>query len=291
MPNVFVQASQKGRDFFGAVNGGPPFFVGRRVTYQGSCGLMNSGAKGPRYSADDHRARHGFWADFLLPTATCESGCRFACLNTYDRAAFTFGFLQYAAHVPDGDFVEFFRRLLALPGAAAYFPELRLHDGRIVKDADAQALPLETAQSTQGLMDYLNPAGPDVDPVEVVQAAKLIHWCVNDPAARDAQVDCAVDHMRRAMAGYARRYGLDGVPDQVCVVVADIRHQGRARHADILAALNCGGDYEKARGRLLELGRELYPERVKTLRATLSAMVASGVLGAKKYDARRGEFV
>lgn len=291
MPNVYVEISQKDRDYFASVNSASKFFVGRRVTYLGSCGLMNTRADGPQYDPGAYRGQYGFWADFITPTADCESKRSLICLNTYDRARFTFGFLQYAAHVPDGDFVKFLRCLLTLPQASSYFPELELVDGRIVKNSGGQATPLDTTDSTQALMDYLNPTGNNVDPAEVVQAAKFVHWCMNDPAARDAQVDCGVKHFRAAMCGYGRRYGLDGVPDQVCAVIADIRHQGRARSADILAALNCGGDYAKAETKLLELGADLYKDRVRTLRSSISALVTAGVFGSRKYDVQKGDFV
>ena len=47
----------------------------------------------------------------MHPTAIAE-GALFHTLNTYDRAQFTFSFLQFAAHVLDGDFVAHLRALL-----------------------------------------------------------------------------------------------------------------------------------------------------------------------------------
>ena len=100
----------------------------------------------PAYSAVDHAAL-GTWAHLSEVTVAGEGLVRSTTLNTWDRAAFTFGFLQFAAHVPDGDFVQWFRAMLKHPEAADYFPALRLAGGRI---ADPSG-PLESATSTAGL--------------------------------------------------------------------------------------------------------------------------------------------
>jgi len=87
--------------------------------------------KGLVYNPADYVADFGFWAYFIHPTAQAESRGSYLCLNTYDRAKFTFSFMQYAAHVPNGDFVKFFRKLLALPSGIDYFPKVVLKDSRI----------------------------------------------------------------------------------------------------------------------------------------------------------------
>jgi len=69
------------------------------------------------------------FGDFIEPTARCE-GQSFITLNTYDRARFTFGFAQFAAHEPDGDFVTWFRDMLGQSEASDYFPDLAVKDGR-----------------------------------------------------------------------------------------------------------------------------------------------------------------
>ena len=58
----------------------------------------------------------GVSADFIHPTAMAEGGLHASTLTT---AAPHFTFLQYAAHVPNGDFVRYFRTLLALPLASS----------------------------------------------------------------------------------------------------------------------------------------------------------------------------
>ena len=121
MAAKLVSITQKGSKFHASVDGGPSFYVGSRVVYKDkksgmeSWGLMNSSSSGDSYDPSSHASAHGFWADFIYPICLCESQGSFQCLNTYDRASFTFGFLQYAAHVPNGDFVRFFKTLLSVP--------------------------------------------------------------------------------------------------------------------------------------------------------------------------------
>jgi len=279
---------EQGNRYFGRVDGGPRFFIGRRVPYEGGKGLMNvEGSAAQTYDRNACRATHGFWADFIHPTAVAEGGL-FHTLNTYDRALFTFSFLQFAAHVPDGDFVVYFRRLLALPLATEYFPDLTLAHGRICRlDDDGSVTPLESGSSTAGLADYLNPTRNEVEDTEVIQAARFIHWVQNDPLHRDAQVAVGVDNFRSKMAGYARQYRLDGAADLVCLVVADIRHQGRARSADILLALQATDPLAK----LLALGEPTYHERLLVLKREIARLKADGTLGKRRYDLASREFV
>ncbi len=84
------------------------FMIGYRTKYLDNYGLYNIESRtGLLYKPDDFRTTYGFWADFIYPTAYVESKGSFFCFNTYDRAKFTFGFMQYAAHVPNGDFRSF----------------------------------------------------------------------------------------------------------------------------------------------------------------------------------------
>jgi hypothetical protein len=81
--------------------------------------------------------------------------------------------MQYAAHVPNDDFVIFMRKLLSLENAKQYFPRLELQNNRIQYRHDNGTLvQLETDNSTQGLMDYLNPTLNEVDEQELICAAR-----------------------------------------------------------------------------------------------------------------------
>lgn len=276
---------EEGNKYFGRIDG-TRFFIGSRVPYQGGKGLVNArGTPAQKYSRAQFRDHHGFWADFIHPTASAE-GALFHTLNTYDRACFTFSFLQFAAHVPNGDFVVYLRELLKLPLAAEYFPDLVLAGNRICRVTDLGPAPLESDASTAGLCDYLNPTTKEIEDTEVIQAAKLVHWAQNDPLHRQAQIEVGIAHFRRNMLQYAARYGLDGAAAPLCLVVADIRHQGRARSPAIIAALA----RPKPLDALLSLGSVLYPERVKVLRREINALTADGTFGKLKYSVAKADF-
>jgi hypothetical protein len=283
-----VSLEREGQRFFARVDGGPRFFVGSDVFFAGHRGLMNiRDASGSPYKPADYRDRFGFWADFIYPTALCESSGFFQRLNTYDAARFTFGFFQHAAHTPNDNFTLLLRQLLGLPLAAAYFPELTLHNDAIHRVTDSGLERLETDHSTEGLMRYFNPSRDVVDEREVINAAKCIHWSLHDPAHRDLQVAFTIAQQRQKMAQYGRLYRLNGVVDTVCLVVADIRHQGRAKSRHIIEALESHDTLDN----LLEIGADRFQERIRTLRAALEAGVEEGILGRRRYDAALNDFV
>jgi len=287
--------SQSGTSRFAQVIGSnePKFLVGKETVYQHTKhGLFNlSIPNGIAYNPDDYKAEYGFWAHFIAPTAKAESNNSFICLNTYDRAKFTFSFMQYAAHVPNGDFVKFFKELLALPNAGEYFPKLVLQNNRIFfRESSGTLTQLENDTSTQGLMDYLNPSLADIENQELICAARMVHWATNDPKHRRLQVKVAVEHFRENMKRYAQSYNLDGFPDRVCQVVCDIRHQGRATSQQIINALNTNGNYELAFNKLLQLGQPLYASRIATIRAVIKSLSDSGIFN-KKYKFSTNEFV
>jgi hypothetical protein len=277
---------EQGNRYFGRIDG-QRFAIGRRVPFDGRKGLMNvSGTPAQRYDRAEYRARHGFWADFIHPTASAE-GALFHTLNTYDRARFTFAFLQFAAHVPNGDFVAYFRALLQLPLAPEYFPDLAVRNGRICRLGDDGETPLESDTSTAGLMDYLNPGEHEVEDTEVIQAARFVHWVQNDPLHRQVQVEVGLAHIRNKMHRLAQRYGLDGKDDRICLLVADISHQGRAKAPVILTALAAADPFTA----LLRIGEDRYPARIATLRREIKSLVAEGTLGLRRYDVARADFV
>ncbi len=270
----------------------PKFIIGTRAHYKDNVGLVNVNTKAmPVYDPATYAAgKHGFWAYFIAPTAKAESNGSFVCLNTYDRAKFTFGFMQYAAHVPKGDFVKFLKKLLERPNAKDYFPRLLLDRDNIIYDNNNGIhKQLEDEDSTQALMNYLNPTLNDVENQELICAARLIHWAMNDPEHVKIQVDTAIEHFKDNMKSYHRRFNLQGVPDYVCQVICDIRHQGRSNNDQIALALQTGGDYKKAYANLLSLGSEVYPTRVATIKKVIDAFIKNGTFG-KKYDSAGNSF-
>jgi len=287
--------SQSGTSRFAQVigSGEPKFLIGKETVYQHTKhGLYNlSIPNGLAYKPEDYKAEYGFWAYFIAPTAKAESNNSFVCLNTYDRARFTFSFMQYAAHVPNGDFVRFFKELLALPAAKEYFPKLVVQNKRIFyRETSGTMTQLEDDATTEGLMNYLNPSLDQIENQEVICAARLIHWATKDAAHRRLQVKVAVEHFKENMKQYARSYNLDGFPAKVCQVICDIRHQGRATSQQIINALDTGGNFETAYTRLLQLGQPLYPSRISTVRAAIKNLTDAGVFG-KKYKLAKNDFV
>jgi hypothetical protein len=272
--------------YFGKIDG-TRFFIGKRVPYNGGKGLTNTkGTPAQKYNRVEFRDQYGFWADFVHPTAMCE-GALYHTLNTYDSARFTFAFLQYAAHTQNGDFVQFLRALLKLPLASEYFPDLVLKNNRVCRVTDHGTVPLESDTSTAALQNYLNPTLQQIEDTEVIQAAKFVHWAQNDAAHRQTQVDIGVALFKQKMAGYASQYGLDGVDDTICQVVADIRHQGRAKSPVIVAALHSSKPLES----LLAIGESNYHERLVTLRQEIKKLVAEGTFGTHKYSLSKKDFV
>jgi hypothetical protein len=263
-----------------------------KTRYKGNVGLFNTAVtSGLTYKPEDYANDYEFWAYFIYPTAMAESAGSFKCLNTYDRAQFTFSFMQYGAHVSNGDFVNFFRKLLKLPNASEYFPKLVLSNNRIFYKSSSGVLsPLENDSSSQALMDYLNPTLNDIENQELICAARFVHWATTDANHRKTQVETAIDMYKENMKSYHKRYGLNKVPANVCQMICDIRHQGRAKSDRIALALNTNGNYDKAFSNLCTIGNTNYQTRINTVRSTIKKLKDLGKF-SMKYDANSGEFV
>lgn len=282
---------RRGSDFSAQAHGERAFFVGRRVEYEGKIGLYNifTGSRLEKlyYQSADHAGQFGFWAHFIEPTAYCE-GRSFLTLNTYDRAAFTFGFGQFAAHVPNGDFIRYFRDLLGMAESREYFPHLGIVDGHVHRvEFDSKPVPLENDESTAPLMAYLNPNLGDVQDEEVIAAAKLIHWTSQHAPARAAQVRQMVATYRTFMRRADQRVGIDRRPAKQCCVIADILHHGRGGRETwpkIDRALRQSDPYEA----LLTIGLPKWKERIRTLR---NAIAAAPILAETRWDSATHDFV
>jgi hypothetical protein len=195
-------------------------------------------------------------------------------VNTYDRARFTFGFYQLAAHTPDDNLILLFRRLLTLPGAIEYFPDLELKSGRVTCMVDGERVSLETVTAVHrpngkiekqivGFMTYLNPDTATVGEAEAKNTARLMHWLMNDPDAVKASVEVAMNIMQGKAKTIASVYKLRGKQPELAIWASDITHQGRGSPDEIKAAL-----------------------AEPTLSAKLDALFAIGS-GNSNYDGRR----
>ncbi len=177
------------------------------------------------------RDRYGFWADFIHPTAMAE-GALFHTLNTYDRAFFTFSFLQFAAHVLE-------RRLRRVPARSVEAAAARrstsqtwwLVGDRICRLTDSGSVQLESDTSTRRAVRLPEPDGEGRSKIPVDPGGRVrvqgTERCTEPPD----EIDVGVAHFAGTWRQYATRYNLDGAPRVICLVVADIRHQGRARAA------------------------------------------------------------
>jgi hypothetical protein len=108
---------------------------------------------------------------------------------------------------------------------------------------------------------------------------------------RQAQVEVTAHKLRQGMKEYARKYALHGRLDTVCLMVADIRHQGRASSSEIIGALATQGNDQRALEQLLEIGTQSYGERIAMLKQRIRTLTREGVLGRRRYDEQQGEFV
>ncbi len=282
-----------GNDYTAETDGTPSFYVGTPVRYHGRRGLFHPASRyhGPIYRAADYHARYDHWAHVVEAIGHCETGNHFNLINTYDRAAFTFGFMQMAAHTPNDNLILFFRDLLRLPEAAAYFPELELRNGRVFRiNEDGSATDLEAPidGELRLFMRYLNPGDTSIELQEQLHAARLIHGANTSAAMREVQVKHAVERTaHKVVRRYHPWYNLDGQSDLVVTLIADIHHQGRASKATVAAALATPNPVAA----LLRVNHGQWSDRNERLEQITQQMVANGTLGTKVYDPATNLFV
>jgi hypothetical protein len=263
------------------------FFVGREVKFQGGVGLIKD--RGRTYRAEDYQSKYGNWAVYASPIIFSNSGGVFDYLNTYDRARLSFGLLSWPAHIPDGGLVVLMRRLLALPEGRSFFPDLSIEDGRIHKKIVGQpSASIETDESTDEFMNYLNPSQERIDPITLQNAAKLVVWANTSVSNRDVQVSLVIEELKRLLQRADKRLGgLDGVSDKLCLVILDILVQGRGKYDDILKALHSSDPYSK----LLDVGAITESERGPELRSRIEQFEKTGQIGRKIYRTNLNDFV
>jgi hypothetical protein len=243
------------------------------------------------YKAADFTGDFGPWAHFIEPTLNAEGGARFGTLNSYDRAAFTFGAPQLAAHTPGENFVEYFRRLLALPEAPQHFPELSLRPGQggvpsihlkegssfINLEAVAEVVRPNGRKEKQltKLMAYLNPSPTLVDQAELLAAARLLNWLRQDKRARALQIDVFIAAIKDKLATAKRKMpAFTGADWRSALWIMDILHQGRGNYADMGAALSASDPQAAFR----KIGAPKYKSRIDTVATAMQALDASGKL-------------
>jgi hypothetical protein len=275
------------------------FLAGREIVqpakkFYGLCFPVHS-YYGPVYEAEDYGGI-GHWAYLLDVTGYCESTNRFNLVNSYDRAQFTYGFYQLAAHTPRDNLILFFRAALMDEDFQKLFPDLELRAGKVMHiAADGNASDLEEqvydaklkSFQLKRFMDYLNPERTKVDEAEVLNAAKLVWWANESAECARVQVAVGNEILRRKFSErYVEWYELDGELDTVCAIIADIHHQGRGTKEQVLDALS-SDDVEDT---LLRIGKKDHAQRIAELRRRILKWTAAGIMGDRRYRAELNEF-
>jgi hypothetical protein len=221
------------------VDGGAPFYVGTSVRWSGFEGIYQPGDKfgaipGGTYDPAAWVQKLGGlgpWGWFLLPTIIGESGGYFGRINTYDGAGLTFGIIQFASHTPKDNLILLFRKLLALPDAAEWFPDLTLKSDKVHKVVGGvpESLEVDEDGRIKKFMEYLNPDSKTVGEPEVRNAARLIGWQAEDDSIKSAQIALAIERLRFKVDRLRTKYEvpLANHPIYRCIWVADILHHGR----------------------------------------------------------------
>jgi len=182
--------------------------------------------------------RLGLWAHFMWPSVTAEGNGNHLVINTYDRARFTWGFYQLAAHTADDNLILLTRELLKLDTAAFFFPDLALDDhGKVARKTSSGLKTLENKVYSRqhheyqipDFMAYMNPVSRRVENEEVLNAAKFIDWAQRDPQMLAETVKVSFHIMRKKVRSWAKTYGLVGRRPELAIWISDMHHQGRAR--------------------------------------------------------------
>jgi|GEM_PF-761584 len=298
--DLVVDIVQRERSFYATTASGFTFMVGtathftddmnRTGLFQGSRAIRDSLTAFGDYQAEHFVASFGKWAHFIEPTLKAEGGGRFATLNTYDRAAFTFGAPQFAAHTPGDNLILYLRALLDLPGANQHFPELSLRANAAGKQTlhlnkrgtfvDLEQASVVTRpngkKETQlaALMKYLNNSPTDIDAAELSAAARLMNWLRTDPQAKALQIGLFIDNAKQKLDKAKLKVGFSGNDWHTALWIMDILHQGRGRYDEIATALLAND----AQAALKKIGWPTYKTRIKTVETAVQALDSSGKL-------------
>lgn len=290
-------------DYFAKLPGVAEYYVARNTKYGSLRGLMQPMSKlyGPRYAISAFAGEYGTVAGMLGVISAGESSGFFNRLNTYDRAAFTLGFFQLAAHTPNDNLILLFRRAVGENSAfQTLFPDLKLVDGVLHRDLGSHTVSLEKPYPRPGhpneknlkdFMTYLNADGANVDNTELSTSARLVRLANSDEAFNHLQVNVAADiTMRKLRSAYSNWYTLNNVSDLICTAIADIHHQGRGTKTQVRNALSSASTVQGKVNALCKVGQANFAERCATLKQALAKAEADGYLGTSVFDKASGLF-
>lgn len=295
-----VEIRKVGNSFKAKTVSGNEFSIGSSTTYTDDAirvGLMQRSAEIADsrqfglYAAADFKGAFDAWAHFIEPTLNAEGGARFATLNTYDRAAFTFGAPQFAAHTPGENLIEYLRAILALDAAKALFPELEIrangqgkktvHLGVGGKFKDLEEVVIVTRPNGKRepqlahLMAYLNPSSSAIEANELSAAARMMQLLKLDPKARELQVQVFISAIKVKLATAKKKVAkFDGKDWRTALWIMDILHQGRGSYREMGDALG-SSDPE---GQLKKIGWPKYRSRIKAVSDKIEDLEKSGVM-------------
>lgn len=302
-PVTFTFETSHGK-IFAMPSSGEKFYLGYSVRYtddmerRGLAQKLSEMTRAARYDRAEAAAKLGNWAHFLWPTVMAESDGYYGRINSYDRAAFTFGCYQLAAHTPEENLILLFRRLLALPSAHIFFPDLALKprgDGIMTvhrMDQAGNAVSLEQARMVTrpngtrekqipDFMKYLNADPARVDVAEETAAARLILWCEEDDAARMAQIKLAMETAKKKLkVARTKVPSFDGDDWRIALWINDILHQGRAKYSAMEDALRSGDPIEA----LSKLGPARFDGRKETVKRLMRQLESENVLAGWQMD-------
>jgi hypothetical protein len=274
---VRVQQDEDG-NWTAHINGGDGFYIGHTTRWSSFAGIFQPSGRlktlpGGKFNPADWQTilgAEGPWAWFLLPTIMAESGGYFGRVNTYDGAGLTFGPLQFASHTPKDNLILVFRKLLELPDADAWFPDLALKNGQVHRLTATGLQNLESRVSEAGrlvdFMEYLNPDAHGVTKTEAENAARLIAWCADNQAAKHMQISVAIERLRGKVDRLRSKFGvhLDKYPIYCAIWVADILHHGRGKYAQMQAAFDNAAPENVLSS--IGAGDSRWADRVKTVK-------------------------
>jgi hypothetical protein len=257
------------------------FSVGTDVPYGKRRGLALAGGT-PYYAGADYvgDAKIDHWAYVIEPTALVEGAGSFAALNTYDRASFTFGFVQFSARNYGANFHQLLLDLFAdaATKAATYLQGIRVKGKEVYGvDGNGKEIQLTFADRSENdeLRRYLKPDSAKVTDAEIAFGARFVYWSRFFLPSHEHQVRRAVTDLKKKIHALGKEV-LDGKSDRVFVWLADMYNHGAPPKADVLAALKKADPVEALRA----LKAEKHADRAKKLKALIDASTHYG----KVYD-------
>ena len=235
-----------------SVGEGGPFFVGQRVRWGKDAkaarrGLLLFGdsaqtffSPGDFTKPDLPALKH--WVDVIACSTDVEGKSAFEALNTYDRASFTFGLIQFGAHTYNDNFHAFLRRAMLAyeEDAKNYFPELRVQGDDLEHRTSVEPerwVPLtqRSVADNAALRRFIKPDPLKVTVSEVLFAARMIHWTRAQKGLQTLMVEMAVERAKANLRDVSKE--MDGKGIALCAAVFDIRLQGRGSNTQIRKAL------------------------------------------------------